>query len=201
MAEKYDFVFFMITTRMKIFFKHMVSIRCKMIVKAELEGMGLHDKKVDLGEAVIEEDLDASQLAQLDTAVRKYGLQVLEDKKSILIEKIKTLIIELVHYEEEPIQTNLSTLLAETLHHDYAFLSHLFSVSQGTTIEKFYIAHRIERIKELLMYDELNITEIAEIMHYSSVAHLSNQFKKITGLTPSFFKHLKNRQRIPLEDI
>ncbi len=186
---------------MKIFFKHMVSIRCKMIVKAEIERLGLHDEKVELGEALIEEELDSSQIAQLDLAVRQYGIEVLEDKKSVMIEKIKTIIIELVHYEEEPIQTNLSTLLTDTLHHDYAFLSNLFSVSQGTTIEKFYIAHRIERIKELLMYDELNITEIAEIMHYSSVAHLSNQFKKITGLTPSFFKHLKNRQRIALEDI
>jgi len=179
----------------------MVSIRCKMIVKAELDHMDLHYTKVDLGEVVIEEDLNTSQLAQLDVALRKSGIQVLEDRKSILIEKIKNIIIERVHYEEEPLPTNLSTLLADSLHHDYSFLANLFSISQGTTIEKFYIAHRIERIKELLIYDELNITEIADIMHYSSVAHLSNQFKKITGLTPSFFKHLKNPQRTALEDI
>jgi YesN/AraC family two-component response regulator len=179
----------------------MVSIRCKMIVKAELDHMGLHYEKVDLGEVIIEEDLNVSQLAQLDIALRKSGIQVLEDRKSILIEKIKNIIIEKVHYEEEPLPTNLSTLLADTLHHDYSFLANLFSVSQGSTIEKFYIAHRIERIKELLMYDEFNITEIAYLMHYSSVAHMSNQFKKITGLTPSFFKHLKSPQRIALEDI
>lgn len=186
---------------MKIFFKHMVSIRCKMIVKSELEQMGLHFEKVELGEAVIKEDISHGQLAQLDGALRKSGIEILEDRKSILIEKIKNIIIEKVHYEEEPLQTNLSTLLAETLHYDYAFLANLFSVSQGSTIEKFYIAHRIERIKELLIYDELNITEIADLMHYSSVAHMSNQFKKITGLTPSFFKHLKNPHRIALEDI
>jgi YesN/AraC family two-component response regulator len=179
----------------------MVSIRCKMIVKAELDHMGLHYEKVDLGEVIIEEDLNVSQLAQLDIALRKSGIQVLEDRKSILIEKIKNIIIEKVHYEEEPLPTNLSTLLADTLHHDYSFLANLFSVSQGSTIEKFYIAHRIERIKELLMYDEFNITEIAYLMHYSSVAHMSNQFKKIPGLTPSFFKHLKSPQRIALEDI
>jgi YesN/AraC family two-component response regulator len=172
-----------------------------MIVKAELDHMGLHYEKVDLGEVIIEEDLNVSQLAQLDIALRKSGIQVLEDRKSILIEKIKNIIIEKVHYEEEPLPTNLSTLLADTLHHDYSFLANLFSVSQGSTIEKFYIAHRIERIKELLMYDEFNITEIAYLMHYSSVAHMSNQFKKITGLTPSFFKHLKSPQRIALEDI
>lgn len=179
----------------------MVCIRCKMIVKSELEQMGLHIEKVELGEADVEEELSSTQLDQLDTALRKSGIEVLESKKSIMIEKIKNIIIEQVHYVEEPLATNLSTLLAEALHHDYTYLANLFSISQGTTIEKFYIAHRVERIKELLLYDELNITEIANLMHYSSVAHMSNQFKKITGLTPSFFKHLKNPHRISLEDI
>jgi len=186
---------------MKIFFKHMVCIRCKMIVKAELENMGLHYQKVELGEAEIDEDLTPYQLDQLDKALRKSGIEVLESKKSILIEKIKNIIIEQIHYVEEPLPTNLSTLLSEALQHDYTYLANLFSISQGTTIEKFYIAHRVERIKELLLYDELNITEIASLMHYSSVAHMSNQFKKITGLTPSFFKHLKNPHRISLEDL
>ena len=172
-----------------------------MIVKAELENLGLHYQKVELGEADIVEDLTPLQIDQLDTALRKSGIEVLESKKSILIEKIKNIIIEQVHYVEEPIPTNLSTLLSEALHHDYTYLANLFSISQGTTIEKFYISHRVERIKELLLYDELNITEIARLLHYSSVAHMSNQFKKLTGLTPSFFKHLKNPHRISLEDI
>jgi len=172
-----------------------------MIVKAELENLGLHYLKVELGEADIMEDLTPSQIDELDTALRKSGIEVLESKKSILIEKIKNIIIEQVHYVEEPLPTNLSTLLSEALHHDYTYLANLFSISQGTTIERFYISHRVERIKELLLYDELNITEIARLMHYSSVAHMSNQFKKLTGLTPSFFKHLKNPHRISLEDI
>lgn len=186
---------------MKLYFKHMVCIRCKMIVKAELDNLGLHYQRVELGEADIVEDLTPAQIDELDTALRKSGIEVLESKKSILIEKIKNIIIEQVHYVEEPMPTNLSTLLSETLHHDYTYLANLFSISQGTTIEKFYISHRVERIKELLLYDELNITEIARLMHYSSVAHMSNQFKKLTGLTPSFFKHLKNPHRISLEDI
>jgi YesN/AraC family two-component response regulator len=172
-----------------------------MIVKAELENLGLHYQKVELGEADIVEDLTPGQIDELDTALRKSGIEVLESKKSILIEKIKNIIIEQVHYVEEPLPTNLSTLLSEALYHDYTYLANLFSISQGTTIEKFYISHRVERIKELLLYDELNITEIARLMHYSSVAHMSNQFKKLTGLTPSFFKHLKNPHRISLEDI
>jgi YesN/AraC family two-component response regulator len=137
----------------------------------------------------------------LDKALRKSGIELLESKKSILIEKIKNIIIEQVHYVEEPLSTNLSTLLADSLLHDYTYLANLFSATQGITIERFYLTHRVERIKELLLYDELNITEIAQIMHYSSVAHMSNQFKKLTGLTPSFFKKLKNPHRTSLEDI
>jgi YesN/AraC family two-component response regulator len=172
-----------------------------MIVKFEIENMGLHPQQVSLGEADVLEDLSLTQITELDHALRKSGIEVLENKKSILIEKIKNIIIEQVHYEEEQLATNLSTLLAETLHHDYTYLANLFSLSQGTTIEKFYISHRVERIKELLLYNELNITEIADLMHFSSVAHMSNQFKKITGLTPSFLKNLKNPHRIALEDI
>lgn len=179
----------------------MVSIRCKMIVKSEIERMGLHHSLVILGEACIAEDLTHEQLEQLDTNLRAYGIELLEDKKSILIEKIKNIIIEQVHYAEEPLKINLSQLIADILCHDYTYLANLFSANQGITIEHFYIQHRIERIKELLIYDELNISEIAEIMHYSSVAHLSNQFKKITGLSPSFFKKLKNHKRTSLEDI
>jgi AraC-like DNA-binding protein len=189
------------TLKMKIYLKNMVSIRCKMVVKAEIERMGFHPVQVSLGEATIEEELSHAEWDQLDTNLRTYGIELLEDKKSILIEKIKNIIIEQVHYAEEPLKINLSQLIADTLDHDYTYLANLFSANQGITIEQFYIQHRVERIKELLMYDEMNITEIAEIMHYSSVAHLSNQFKKITGLSPSFFKKLKNPTRTSLEDI
>jgi AraC-like DNA-binding protein len=179
----------------------MVSIRCKMIVKSEIERMGLHHSQVILGEATIDEELSHEQWVELDNNLRAYGIELLEDKKSILIEKIKNIIIEQVHYAEEPLKINLSQLIADILRHDYTYLANLFSANQGITIEQFYIQHRIERIKELLIYDELNITEIASIMHFSSVAHLSNQFKKITGLSPSFFKKLKNQKRTSLEDI
>jgi AraC-like DNA-binding protein len=172
-----------------------------MIVKSEIERMWLHVIDIKLGEATIEEELNHLQWEQLDTNLRAYGIELMEDKKSILIEKIKNIIIEQVHYAEEPLKINLSQLIADILCHDYTYLANLFSTNQGITIEHFYIQHRIERIKELLIYDELNITEIAEIMHYSSVAHLSNQFKKITGLSPSFFKKLKNPKRTSLEDI
>jgi AraC-like DNA-binding protein len=172
-----------------------------MIVKSEIERMWLHVIDIKLGEATIEEELNHQQWEQLDSNLRAYGIELMEDKKSILIEKIKNIIIEQVHYAEEPLKINLSQLIADILCHDYTYLANLFSTNQGITIEHFYIQHRIERIKELLIYDELNITEIAEIMHYSSLAHLSNQFKKITGLSPSFFKKLKNQKRTSLEDI
>jgi AraC-like DNA-binding protein len=186
---------------MKLFLKYMVSIRCKMLVKAELARLGLHYRRVELGEAEIEEDITPEQWNILDRALRKSGIELMEDKKSILIEKIKTLIVELVHYSEDPLEINLSEYLSQKLHHDYTYLANLFSESQGITIEHFHIVHKIERVKELLVYDELNITEIAWKMHYSSVAHLSNQFKKMTGLTPSFFRKIKNKKRSTLEDL
>ena len=186
---------------MKLFLKYMVSIRCKMLVKAELDKLGLHYRRVDLGEAEIEEDITPEQWNVLDRALKKSGIELMEDKKSILIEKIKTLIVELVHYSEEPLEINLSEFLSQKLHHDYTYLANLFSESQGITIEHYHIVHKIERVKELLVYDELNITEIAWKMNYSSVAHLSNQFKKMTGLTPSFFRKIKNKKRSTLEDL
>lgn len=186
---------------MKLYFKHMVCDRCKMLVKAELENLGLHYQKLLIGEADIIEDLSPSQIDDLDSALRKNGIEVISCEKSILIEKIKNIIIKQVHYEKKPLTTNLSTLLSETLKYDYPYLANLFSNSKGMTIEKFYIAHRIERVKELLLYDELNISEIARMMHYSSVAHMSNQFKKITGINPSLFKKQKKPHRILLEDI
>jgi len=169
-----------------------------MVVKSELEKLGLHYIFVDLGEAEIKEEIAEEQIDQLSIALRKSGLELMDDKKSMLVEKIKTIIIELVHYTDDQIKINLSDYLSEKLNHNYTYLANLFSEVKGTTIEKFYLAHKIEKVKELLVYDELNLTEIAFLLHYSSVAHLSNQFKKMTGLTPSHFKHLKHKRQSTL---
>jgi len=179
----------------------MVSNRCKMVVKAELKRLGLHFIVVDLGEVEIMENISAEQREKIRIALLKSGLELMDDKKAVLIEKIKNVIIEMVHYTDELPKTNFSDYLSEKLNHDYTYLSKLFSEVQGTTIEKFIISHKIERIKELIIYDELSLTEIAWNMHYSSVAHLSNQFKKNTGLTPSHFKKLKNKRRKAIEDV
>ena len=179
----------------------MVCIRCQMVVKAELDKLDLQYVDVKIGEANIIGNITPEQMEQLDIGLRKSGLEVMDNKKSILVEKIKSAIIELVHYSEEQIKVNLSDYLSEQLNYDYTHLANLFSEVKGITIEKFYLAHKIEKVKELIVYDELNLTEIAYKMHYSSVAHLSNQFKKITGLTPTHFKMLKNKRRSTLEDV
>jgi len=186
---------------MKLYIKNMVCIRCKMVVKDELEKLGLEYISVDLGEANLAVNISEEQKKNLDVALRKSGLELLDDKKSMLVEKIKIIIIELVHYSEDQLKVNLSDFLSEKLNYDYTYLANLFSETQGTTIEKFLINHKIERVKELLVYDELNLKEIAYKIHYSSVAHLSSQFKRITGLTPSQFKQLKHRQRNALENV
>jgi AraC-like DNA-binding protein len=179
----------------------MVCIRCQIVVKTELENLGLHYTNVKIGEADIYEELSPEMLMQLDVTLRKSGLQLMDNRRSVLVEKINDIIIELVHYTEEQIKVNLSDFLSEKLNHDYTYLANLFSEVKGITIEKFYLTHKIEKVKELIVYDELNLTEIADKMHYSSVAHLSNQFKKFTGLTPSHFKMLKNKRRATLEDV
>lgn len=186
---------------MKLFLKYMVSLRCKMLVKSELTRLGLHYKRVELGEAEIEEELSVSKWNELNAALKVSGIELMDNKKSILIEKIKNVIIELVHYSEEQPETNFSDYLSQKLKHDYTYLANLFSESQGITIEHFLIIHKIERVKELIMYDELNFTEIAWKMHYSSGAHLSSQFRKITGMTPSAFKKIKDKKRGTLEDL
>jgi AraC-like DNA-binding protein len=186
---------------MKIYIQNMVCIRCKMVVKSELEKLGLHFITVDLGEADIIEEISAEQLKSLDIALRKTGLELMDDKRSILVEKIKTIIIELVHYNDDQIRINLSDYLTEKLNHNYTYLANLFSEVKGTTIEQFFLAHKIEKVKELLVYDELNLTEIAWKLHYSSVAHLSNQFKKMTGLTPTHFKNLRHKRRHTLGNV
>ena len=189
------------SSKMKLYIKNMVCIRCKMVVKDELTKLGLHYTSVELGEADIVETLSPEQQDQFKEALVRSGLELMDDKKSVLIQKIKNVIVELIHYTDEPLTVNFSVFLSTKLDYDYTYLANLFSEVQGITIEKFIITHKIERVKELLVYNELNLTEIAYLMHYSSVAHLSAQFKKITGLTPSHFKHLKEKRRSMLEDL
>lgn len=179
----------------------MVSTRCKMAVKEALKTLGLHFIVVDLGEVEIMENISAEQRVQLSIALLDSGLELMDDKRAVLIEKIKNIIIEMVHHTDENIKINFSDFLSEKLNHNYTYLANLFSEVQGSTIEHFIISHKIERIKELIIYDELTITEIAWKMNYSSVAHLSNQFKKFTGLSPSHFKQLKDKRRSPIEEI
>lgn len=179
----------------------MVSNRCKLAVKDALKKLKLHFVVVDLGEVDIMENINEEQRAQLKLELLDSGLELMDDKRAMLIEKIKNVIVEMVHHSEETIKVNFSDYLSEKLNHDYTYLANLFSEVQGTTIEQFIIVHKIERIKELIIYGELNITEIAWKMNYSSVAHLSNQFKKVTGLSPSHFKQMKDKRRSPIEEI
>jgi AraC-like DNA-binding protein len=179
----------------------MVCIRCKLVVKDELTKLGLKYMTVELGEAELLETISSAQREQIRTALMQSGLELMDDKKSVLIQKIKNVIIEMVHYSEEPLTINFSQFLSEKLNHNYTYLANLFTEVQGTTIEKFIIAHKVEKVKELLVYNELTLTQIAYKLHYSSVAHLSAQFKKVTGLTPTFFKNLKDKRRSMLEDV
>jgi AraC-like DNA-binding protein len=179
----------------------MVSARCKAAVKKLLLEFGLHFIIVDLGEVDIMEELNHAQWKQLKAALLTEGFELMDDKKSILIQKIKDIIIQMVHHSDELPNVKFSVFLSEQLGHNYTYLANLFSEVQGTTIEQFIILHKIERIKELIIYDEWNITEIAWKMNYSSVAHLSTQFKKFTGLTPTHFKQLKDKRRSPIEEI
>ncbi len=186
---------------MKLYIKHMVSIRCTMFVRSELQKMGFFNCNVKLGEVFCTDSLSSIQLEHLKGVLHEAGLEVLDDKKSILIERIKNVVVEMVHYLDELPKTKFSSYLSEKLNYDYTYLSNLFSETEGRTLEHFVLHHKIEKIKELIMYDEMNLTEIAFKMHYSSVAHLSNQFKKITGQTPSSFKSMHERFRKNLEDV
>jgi AraC-like DNA-binding protein len=179
----------------------MISNRCKLAVKEELKKLGLHFIVVDLGEVEIMENMTVEQHQQLQAGLISAGLELMDDKRAVLIEKIKNVITEMIHHSEELPKVNYSDYISEKLNYDYTYLSNLFSAVKGITIQQFIITHKIERVKELLFYDELNLTEIAFKLHYSSVAHLSNQFKKMTGLTPSHYKQLKDKQRRPIEEI
>jgi len=179
----------------------MVCIRCKMIVKDEIKRLGWHYNIVELGVADIQEDLSAEQLQMLDAALQKSGLELMDNKKSILIEKVKKTVIELIHYSEEPLTIKFSTYLSDKLKYDYTYLSNLFTETHGSTLEHYIILHKIERVKELLVYEGLSLTDIASKMGYSSVAHLSTQFKKTTGLTPSHFRQMKDKRFKGHEDL
>jgi YesN/AraC family two-component response regulator len=180
----------------------MVSIRCKLLVKSELDNLGIPYSKVDLGEVEMIDNLTAEQYAKLNRVLLKSGLSLIDDKKNILIEKIKLCIIERIHYSDEPLLVNFSDYLSSELQYNFNYLSKLFAEVKGATIEQYIILHKIERIKELLLYDELSLKEIANLLNYSSVAHLSRQFKKMTGLTPMHFKKMRLfKKRIALENV
>lgn len=172
-----------------------------MLVKEELHKLGLDKVIVELGMVEVLEEITPQQQAQLKQNLLQSGLELLDDKKSILIEKIKNVIVEMIHYSEDLPKMNFSDYLSTTLGYDYTYLSNIFSEVKGITIQQYIIMHKIERVKELLLYDELNLTEISYKLHYSSVAHLSNQFKKVTGLTPSYYKQLKQMRNSNLENM
>ncbi|UII32804.1 AraC family transcriptional regulator [Fulvivirga ulvae] len=186
---------------MKLYIKYMVSLRCKMMVKQELEKLGLHYVSLDLGVVEVLENISDEQREKLKINLKKSGLELLDDKKSILIEKTKSIIVEMIHYSDELPKINYSDFIAEKLNYDYTYLSNIFSEVKGITIQQYIIANKIEKVKELLLYDELTLTEISYRLHYSSVAHLSNQFKKVTGLSPSYFKKLGKKRKSNLENL
>lgn len=179
----------------------MVSNRCKMVVKDELRKLGLHFVVVDLGEVELMEDISHEEREILKAALSGSGIELMEDKKAVIIEKIKNAVIDMIHHSNEIMKMKFSVYISEKLNYDYTYLSNLFTEVQGSTIAQFITAHKVERIKELIIYDEMNITEIAYLMNYSSVAHLSNQFKKETGLTTTQFKKMKDKRRISIEEI
>lgn len=184
-----------------LFIKNMVCNRCIMVVQNELDKLSLNVKNIKLGEVILDKELTSKEKDNLNDALIPLGFEIIDDKKSRIIEKIKNIIIDLVHHQDNEMKTNLSDLLSAELHHDYNYLSNLFSEVEGTTIEKYFIAQKIEKVKELLVYDELSLSEIAFRLNYSSVAYLSNQFKKVTGLTPSHFKKIKEDKRKPLDNL
>ena len=186
---------------MKLYIKNMVCSRCKMLVKAELQKLDLQPLTVELGEVELNEKPNADTLIHLDKALQNLGFEIIDDRKSRIIEKIKNSIVELIHHSEENIGIRLSHYLTKKLNYDYNYLSNLFSEVEGTTIEKYLIAQKTEKVKELLKYDELTLSQIADQLGYSSVAYLSNQFKKQTGLSPSFYKSLKQNSRRNIEDL
>lgn len=184
-----------------LFIKNMVCDRCIMVVQNELDKLGLDAKNVKLVEVTLTKEITPTEKEALVKTLEPLGFEVIDDKKGRIIEKIKNIIIDLVHHQDSDVKTNLSDVLSDKLHHDYNYLSNLFSEVEGTTIEKYFIAQKVEKVKELLVYDELSLSEIAMRLNYSSVAYLSNQFKKVTGLTPSYFKQVREDKRKPLDKV
>ena len=179
----------------------MVCNRCILVVKNELEKLGFQTLSISLGEVELKNDLSETEKTSLDNHLKTFGFELIDDKKSRLIGQIKSTIIEIIHQNNSELKSNLSDYLSSKLHHDYTYLSNLFSEVEGTTIEKHFIAQKIEKVKELLVYDELSLSEIAYQMNYSSVGYLSNQFKKVTGLTPTHYKNIKEIKRKPLDEV
>lgn len=186
---------------MKLYVKYMVSQRCKMMVKEELKKLGIVDAVIDLGVIEFVEEISSNQRKNLNLNLKRSGLELLDEKRAVLVERIKNLITEMIHYSNEIPKINNSDYISEKLGYDYTYLANVFSEVKGITIQQFIILNKIEKVKELLLHDELSLTEISFQLHYSSVAHLSNQFKKITGLTPSFYKGIANKRRGNLEDV
>ncbi|MGS2739898.1 helix-turn-helix domain-containing protein [Sinomicrobium sp. M5D2P17] len=186
---------------MKLYVKYMVSLRCKLMVKQELEKLGLNHISIELGMIETKDEITDEQIQKLKENLAMSGLELLDDKKSILVDKIKSVIIEMIHYAEEIPKGNYSDYISEKLGYNYIYLSNLFSEVKGITIQHFIIKHKVEKAKELILYDQLNLTEISYRLHYSSVAHLSNQFKKVTGHSPSFYKKLGEKRKGNLENL
>jgi AraC-like DNA-binding protein len=185
----------------KLYIKYMVSLRCKLLVQEELRKLNINHLVVELGAVELLQDISPEQREILKQNLLKSGLELLDNKKSILVEKIKNCVIEIIHFTEEQPKVNFSDYISEKLGYDYTYLSNLFSEVKGINIQQFIIIHKIEKAKELILYEELNTSEISYRLHYSSVAHFSNQFKKVTGLTPSFYKKLKQKRQGNLEDV
>ncbi len=186
---------------MKLYIKYMVSQRCKMVVRDTLQKLGINDAIVDLGVVDIQESINQKQHDLFKEALLASGLELLDDNKSILVEKIKNIITEMIHYDDESPKVNYSDFISEKLGYDYTYLSNVFTGVKGITIQQYIILNKIEKVKELILYDELNLTEISYKLNYSSVSHLSNQFKKITGLSPSYYKQLKQKRQGNLENL
>lgn len=179
----------------------MVSLRCKLMVKAQLDQLQINYTTIDLGVVELAEMLSAEKKQMLGANLSVSGLELLDNKKSILIERIRSVIIDMVHYNDELPTVNYSEYISQKLGYDYTYLANVFSEVKGVTIQQYIITNKIERAKELLLYDEYSLTDIAYMLHYSSVAHLSAQFKKVTGLTPTFFKKIGRKKRIELENV
>lgn len=186
---------------MKLYVKNMACLSCKAFVKDALLEMDIHAVKVDLGEIETKEAVSDEEKQQLNKLIKKVGLELLESKQGVLIEKVRKIIVDYVYHSEEKEIINFSDLLSQKLNYSYSYLANFFSEVEATTIEQYVIALKIERIKELIIFGEDTLTEIADKLHYSSVAHLSAQFKKVTGLTPSHFKELKKKRRIAIQDL